>query len=34
MILKELEPDMTVDRLREITAAEFTTAPDVVEMKF
>ena len=33
MTLKELAPDMTVDKLREITKGEFTEAPDLCEMK-
>jgi 3-oxoacid CoA-transferase subunit B len=32
MILKELAPDMTADKLREITEGEFTVAADVKEM--
>lgn len=32
MILRELAPDMTADKLREITEGEFTVAADVKEM--
>ncbi len=34
MRLRELAPDMTVDRLRAITEAHFTVAPQVTEMLF
>ena len=34
MQLRELAPDVTVDRLREITEAHFTVAPQVTEMLF
>lgn len=33
MILKELAPEMTTDKIREITDAEFTEDPNVVEMQ-
>ena len=32
MILQEIAPDMTVDKLREITQADFTEAPNVAKM--
>ena len=34
MILKELAPDMTVEKLHEITEAEFTEAADLATMDF
>ncbi len=34
MVLKELSPDVTVDKLRQITDAEFTEAPNVKPMEF
>lgn len=34
MILKELGPDMTADKLKEITDAEFTEAPNIKPMEF
>jgi 3-oxoacid CoA-transferase subunit B/3-oxoadipate CoA-transferase beta subunit len=34
MVLKEIGPDMTIDKLREITDAEFSEAPNVVPMEF
>ena len=34
MVLKELGPDMAVDKLREITDAQFTEAPNVKPMEF
>jgi 3-oxoacid CoA-transferase subunit B len=34
MQLREIAPDVTVDRLREITEAQFTVAPNLAEMVF
>ena len=34
MILKELAPGMTADKIREITDAQFTEAPNVITMEF
>ena len=32
MILRELGPEMTADKLREVTGGEFTVAGDLTEM--
>ncbi|MHC4609838.1 MAG: 3-oxoacid CoA-transferase subunit B [Planctomycetota bacterium] len=34
MVLQEIGPDMTIDKLRQITDAAFTVAPNVVPMEF